>query len=68
MTTQTSTRSHTGQRCEISGVYSFDGYLDGSSYPPPTAQEQREPIARHNIFPPIRSSGKGCYWKLIERA
>jgi hypothetical protein len=68
MSVQTAIRKRTGERCEISGVYSFDGYLDGTSYPAPSAQERREPIAQHNIFPPIRSTGKGCWWKLIERA
>jgi hypothetical protein len=68
MATQTATRYRTGERCVISGVYEFDGYLDGTSFPAPTAQERREPIAQHNVFPPIRSAGKACYWRLIERA
>lgn len=68
MQTQIATRGRTGERCIVSGVYAFDGYLDGSSYPIPTAKESREPIAQHNVFPPIRSAQKGCWWKLIERA
>ena len=68
MITSSAIRNHTGERCIVSGVYQFDGYLDGASYPSPKPAELREPIAQHNVFPPIRSANKGCWWKLIERA
>jgi hypothetical protein len=68
MTTTTATRRfHTGERCEISGRYDFDGYLDGTRTPTPREEEKRIPVAAPNVFPPIRSAGKGCYWKLTER-
>jgi hypothetical protein len=68
MTTQTATHNRTGKWCVISGVYEFDDYLDGTSYPAHTPQERRESIAQHNVFPPIRSASKGCYRRLLERA
>lgn len=64
----TDVRGKTGQACQVSGVYAFDGYLDGTSLPRPHPAELREPIAQHNVFPPIRSAKKGCWWKLVERA
>lgn len=67
MSTGTAVRGRTGQKCEVSGEYRFDGYVDGTNYPPPRAEEMREPIARGNTFPPIRSSNKGCYWLLVRR-
>jgi hypothetical protein len=61
-------RGHTGQRCEVSGVYVFEKYLDGTSLPRPHPQELREPIAKPNIFPPVRSANKACVWRLQELA
>lgn len=65
--TSTETRRHTGEKCEVSGRYAFDGYLDGSSYPVPHPHEREIPLSKGETFPPIRSSGKACYWKLTER-
>lgn len=62
------TRFRTGEICIESGVYDFDGYLDGTSYPSPTAEERRIPLSAHETFPPIRSTGKACYWKLVRKA
>jgi hypothetical protein len=68
MSTTTATeRRRTGEKCEISGRYDFDGYLDGTNYPQPRSDEKRIPLAVHHTFPPIRSAGKGCYWRLTER-
>lgn len=60
-------RFRTGEVCQESGRYRFDGYLDGSTFPAPHPQEKEEPIARGNRFPPIRSASKGCWWKLMQR-
>jgi len=68
MSTAIGTRYRTGQLCQVSGIYAFDGYLDGTSYPAPTAEERRIPLSQHEVFPPIRSAGKGCWWKLERRA
>lgn len=57
-------RFKTGQTCEATGSYVFDGYLDGSSSPSPTAEERVIPLSRSETFPPIRSASKACWWKL----
>jgi len=61
----TKTRFKTGETCIITGRYRFDGYTDGTSTPAPTAEEQEIPLAKDETFPPIRSAGKGCWWRLI---
>ncbi len=63
MATAVETRFKTGETCPESGRYRFDGYLDGSYAPAPTAEEQIIPLSRGETFPPIRSSGKACWWK-----
>jgi hypothetical protein len=60
-------RYRTGEKCEISGRYDFDGYLDGMRYPQVRTDEKRIRLAKSDSFPPIRSAGKGCYWRLAER-
>jgi hypothetical protein len=60
-------RFRTGEKCIESGRYRFDGYLDGTHSPPPTAEEREIPLSRGAPFPPIRSSGKGCWWQLMRR-
>ena len=67
MSTATTVRGRTGERCTVSGRYEFDGYTDGTRSPEPRPEERKIPLAINNIFPPIRSSGKGCHWKLTER-
>ncbi len=67
MLTSMGTRFKTGQRCVESGRYDFDGYLDGSWYPAPRPEERRIPLSEGETFPPIRSTGKACWWKLVER-
>ena len=66
-TVQIGTRFRTGETCQESGRYQFDGYLDGSYTPVPTREEQEIPLSRGENFPPIRSSGKACWWKLAQR-
>ncbi|MCK4624771.1 MAG: YjzC family protein [Phycisphaerae bacterium] len=65
--TQTRTRFKTGETCVISGRYRFDGYVDGTATPRPTHEEMGIPLTRGETFPPIRSSGKACWWKLAQR-
>ncbi len=64
---QIGTRFRTGETCPESGRYQFDGYLDGTSQPSPLAAERELPISRGEKFPPVRSSSKACYWKLMQR-
>lgn len=63
----TKTRWKTGERCVVSGHYQWDGYLDGTRSPQPTPEEREIPLSRGEIFPPIRSCGKACWWRLIRR-
>ena len=57
-------RFKTGQTCDTSGSYIFDGYTDGTTTPSPTAEERVIPLERNETFPPIRSANKACWWKL----
>jgi hypothetical protein len=57
-------RYKTGQVCEASGVYIFDGYTDGSTTPSPTEAERVIPLSKGEVFPPVKSKSKGAYWKL----
>jgi hypothetical protein len=64
---QIGTRFRTGELSKESGRYQFDGYLDGTRTPAPTAAERQIPLSRGEKFPPIRSAGKSCWWKLMQR-
>jgi len=56
-------RYKTGQECPKTGNYAFDGYLDGTWSPSPTANESNIPLSKGETFPPIKSANKGCWWK-----
>lgn len=58
-------RFKTGETCDTTGHYQFDGYTDGSWTPTPTANEQVIPLSRGETFPPVRSSNKGAWWKYL---
>lgn len=64
-TTSIGTRFKTGQQSPHHARYQFDGYLDGTSWPSPTAEERIIELDRGETFPPIRSAEKACWWKLI---
>jgi len=64
MQTATKTRFRTGEESPFHAIYHFDGYLDGTSNPPPTAEEREIELSRGENFPPIRSAEKGCWWKM----
>jgi len=38
-----------------------------TAYPSPTAEEREIPLSAGETFPPIRSSGKACWWRLKQR-
>jgi YjzC-like protein len=61
------TEFHTGQKCLATGDYQFNGYLDGTFEPLPTREERIIPLGAGETFPPIASTSKGCYWRLIYR-
>ena len=67
VSTQVGTRFRTGQESPWHAEYRFDGYLDGTSTPRPTAEEMEIELERKENFPPIRSAEKGCWWKLIRQ-
>lgn len=58
-------RKKTGEICQIKGKYEFDSYTDGTSSPPPTAEEKVIPMDVGDTFPPVKSSEKAAWWKLI---
>lgn len=66
MATAIGTRYRTGEKNSESGRFRFDGYLDGTTSPTPTAEEKEIPLSRGETFPPIRSAGKSCWWKLVQ--
>ena len=63
----TKTRFKTGEESPQHAVYQFDGYLDGTSTPPPTAEEREIELTPGENFPPIRSASKACWWRLHRR-
>lgn len=63
--TSTKTRFKTGEKSPRRGRFQFDGYLDGTSYPPPTQEERIIELEADETFPPIRSAKKACWWKVI---
>ncbi len=65
--TTVGTRYKTGQKCEASGRYRFDGYTDGTTSPSPRPEEREIPLSRGETFPPVRSTGKSCFWLLVQR-
>lgn len=58
-------RFKTGETCQTTGHYQFDGYTDGTTTPSPTAEERIIPLSRGETFPPIRSCNKACWWILF---
>ena len=61
-------RFQSGSTCVASGCYLFDGYADGSSLPIPALSEIEVSLAEGQLFPPIRSRQKPCYWKQVDEA
>ena len=56
-------RYKTGEKAPRKSFYDFDGYTDGTSYPTPTQEEQRIHLLAGEVFPPIKSSNKGAFWR-----
>lgn len=56
-------RYKTGDKCPRTGKYTFDGYVDGTSSPAPTAEERVIPLDAGETFPPVRSVNKAAYWR-----
>jgi len=65
MTTSTQTRLYkTGEKAPVSGSYDFVNYVDGTTSPPPTANERNIYLTVGETFPPINSCDKAAYWRL----
>ncbi|MDP1579035.1 MAG: YjzC family protein [Candidatus Didemnitutus sp.] len=58
-------RYKTGDTCDSTGRYQWDGYTDGTFSPAPTAEENVIPLSKNETFPPVRSCNKGAYWKYL---
>jgi hypothetical protein len=52
----------TEDKCIEDGQFAFDTYTDGTQVPAPSSEERFIPLKKGETFPPIRSSGKACYW------
>lgn len=55
-------RFKTGDRAPADGFFVFDGYVDGGAHPKPKDDERTVSLKAGATFPPIRSSGKACFW------
>ena len=56
-------RYKTGQQAPRTATYTFDGYVEPASAPPPTAEEMKIPLTLGDTFPPIRSTDRAAYWR-----
>jgi hypothetical protein len=56
-------RYRTGEQVQETGVYIFDGYLDGTNQPAPTNEERVIQLSAGEVFPPLRSCNKACWWQ-----
>ena len=56
-------RYRTGQKAPRTTTYTFDGYIEDPQHPSPTAEEMRIPLSMGEVFPPIRSTNRGAYWR-----
>jgi hypothetical protein len=54
-----------GDTCPKTGNYRWDGYTDGTYTPEPTEKEKIIPLEKGETFPPIKSAGKGAYWRSV---
>lgn len=60
-------RFKAGEKCQLSGVYHFDGYIDGSHYPRPKINESIINLHEGQTFPDIKSLKRLCIWELISK-
>ena len=56
-------RYKTGEECPKTGHYLFDGYTDGLQTPAPRDDERVVTLNKGDLFPPIRSANKPCFWQ-----
>lgn len=63
MLTVADRRFRSGKVCPVSGVYEFDGYLNGASDELPYLDELEIVIRVGEVFPLIANRGRDCYWQ-----
>jgi hypothetical protein len=56
-------RYKTGEKAPRTSTYYFDGYTSEPQYPAPTAEERQIHLSMSEVFPPIRSTNRGAYWR-----
>lgn len=63
--TEQRTRFKTGETSPSEATFRFDGYTDNTWTPAPTEEEKEIPMDEGDVFPPIRSTKKACWWQRI---
>lgn len=58
----------TGEKVPASGIYSYQGPVDGQRSCTPTREEREVPLSKGETFPPVKSCASGAKWKLTRRA
>jgi hypothetical protein len=66
METITYKRFRSGDLCDDSGWYEFDGYVDAREAPLPGLSEMEIPMIAGDVFPPVRGQQRACYWKHVD--
>ena len=64
MTIRVENKFKAGEECTKSGIYHFDGYIDGTRYPQPIIDEGIICLTIGDMFPEIKSLKKSCFWEL----
>lgn len=59
-------RFRSGELCEQSGNYEFDGFVSGPDSPGPSATESCIALEVGAVFPPIPHTHRPCYWRLAD--
>ncbi len=68
MSVERNKRFKSGETCVQSGCYSFDGYLNGAQGPEPALPEREIRLTSGEVFPPVASAWKGCWWVWVDEA
>lgn len=67
MATIPAQRLRTGEGCEQSGEYVFDGYADEVVAPPPGFDELQISLEAGDTFPGAGDAGWPCYWRPVAK-
>lgn len=58
----------TGEKVPTSGIYSYQGPVEGQTSCIPTREEREIPLSQGETFPPVKSCRTGAKWRLERRA